>query len=230
MNNIVEIFNRLTINIIKKRILLVYFSIQNITLSLLVLIFSNVIISNATTSGVLNYNHIRLFFTICILLLFVIVYILTPIFSSTLINGMANRNIIDNLIASRVKSYEIVFASFLRAFSIVFILLFSAIPIICLSFYFGGIGIATIFKIFIITFSYMLLFVSICIYLSANVNDMNVAVILSYIVGLFILIVILFFLNFLIGSKTYVYGFLGVSIVLSTILLIIAKNSVVFNQ
>ena len=64
MGNIVKILNRLNEVYVKQRVLLMCLIAQNTILTLIMLIFANVIISNGNTNGELDYSQIRLFYNI----------------------------------------------------------------------------------------------------------------------------------------------------------------------
>ena len=201
MRNVLKIFNRLTLYYTRKRMLLFIIAIQTIVLSLIVLLFSNVIISDASSAGTFNYNYIRYFYTSCILILFIIAYLVTPIFSSKTLNDMYKYNVLDNLVSSKVSMLAIANAAFLRAFMYVVIVIAAATPIISISFYYGGIGIYTILKIFIYLLAFILLFTSLSMYVSSKVIDGNVSMILSYVFGFILLVFHVFFMRTVIASN-----------------------------
>lgn len=229
MNNIIKIFDRITLKFMKQRTLLIILAIQNIILALITLIFSNYIISNTFVEGSLNYDHVRIFFTFGIFSLFIISYIVTPIFLSRTFVLFYNENVIDNLLASNVSVFEIVTSIFLRGITFVIILVVSSIPIISIAFYFGGLGILTILKAFLIVFSYILLFSSVCTYISTRVITISVSMILSYVVGLFILIIYIFALGTILSNMFLVAIFILTSTLLSVILLSSIRHSPLLN-
>ena len=229
MRNVFKIFDRLTLKYMKQRTLIIYLAIQNISLSLIVLVATNVILSRALSFGQLNYTHIKLFYTSCIALLFVISYIMTPIFLSKSINTLYNNNIVDNLLASRVTPYDIVNAAFLRGFTFVCIMLVTAIPIISISFYFGGVSINTILKVFLMIFLYTLMISSACTYISASVRDANIAMVISYVVCFVALVITVFVLNFIVWNVIYITIYAVTALTLTLMFLLGAKNTTIFS-
>ena len=103
MENILKIYKRLNNSYVKQRILLVYLIAQNTILSLAVLIFANVIISNGQINGELDYSQIRYFYTFAIIALFVLVLIFAPIFLSRTLNSLYKKNIIEHLLSAKVE-------------------------------------------------------------------------------------------------------------------------------
>ncbi len=225
MGKVSKIFDRLTIKHVKQRTLVTCLAVQNITLALIVLIITNIILSNNIRTGQLNYMHIRLFYTFCLLILFLIPYILVPIFSSRTINSMYNNNVVDNLLSSGVMASDIVYASYLRGLSFSIIMIASAIPITSISFYFGGMSINMILKIYLVIILFAVFFSAICTYISARVFDVNVATIISYVVGLVALIGTLMAVNAITADIRYLISYAILSLIVSILLINMAKYS-----
>ena len=228
IRNILTIFDRLTIKYMKQRKLIVYLAIQNILLAVIALIFTNVILSSAIAFGQLNFNNIKLFYTFCILVLFVISYIMSPIFMSRTVNSMYKNSIIDNLMASRVTAQDIVYASFLRGFTFVVIMVVSAIPITSISFYFGGISFSTILKIFFSVLLHTVLLSAICIYISSYILDENLATVIAYVVGLIVTIITIVALNVTLWNNIYLIMYSIFVLSISIAMLTLAKNAEIF--
>ena len=222
------IFDRLTIKHIKQRTLIMYLAIQNILLALIVLVPTNVLLTNAVSYGELNYDHIKIFYTFCILVIFVIPYLMTPIFLSRSINTFYKTSVIDNLISSKVNPHEIVIAVFLRGFTFVVIMVSSAIPILSISFHFGGISISTIIKVFIVTLLYALLLASVCTYISSSIEDENIAMVISYVVCFIIFIATILIIYMFIWNTLYMALYSLVVILMTAMLLCLSINTAIF--
>lgn len=229
MNKIYTIYSRLTLGYVKQRTLLLVLLVQNIILSLVVLIFANVIISNANITGELDYNQVGVFYTLSILLLFVLIFVLTPYFLSNVLNSLYANNIIEHLLSVRITISDIVFAVFLRGLVSVLIMFFSALPIISISLYFGGIGLVKIIKLFIFLMCFILLLSTVTIYISSSIINGTMSMIASYIVCLIILIVHLLILNMVINYNHLIYIYFFISIVLSISLLAMSCRTKIFS-
>lgn len=138
MENIFKILNRLNYVYVKRRVLLLFLIVQNTILSLVILIFANVIISNGKINGELDYSQIRLFYNVAIVLLFILILILAPILLSREMNGLYKKNIIEHLLSVKIEIRDIVYAVYFRGLATLIVLLVSAFPIIVISFYFGA--------------------------------------------------------------------------------------------
>lgn len=229
MENILKIYKRLNSSYVKQRILLVYLIAQNTILSLAVLIFANVIISNGQINGELDYSQIRYFYTFAIIALFVLVLIFAPIFLSRTLNSLYKKNIIEHLLSAKVELSEIVYAVFLRGTSILIILLVSSFPIIVISFYFGGFGIIKMLKLVGIIISYAVFFSSICLYISTKSIDENASTIISYVIGIVLTLLNIYYLNYFLNSRFLIVFYVLFNIIMSLILLSLSKKTSIFN-
>lgn len=229
MENILKIYKRLNNSYVKQRILLVYLIAQNTILSLAVLIFANVIISNGQINGELDYSQIRYFYTFAIIALFVLVLIFAPIFLSRTLNSLYKKNIIEHLLSAKVELSEIVYAVFLRGTSILIILLVSSFPIIVISFYFGGFGIIKMLKLVGIIISYAVFFSSICLYISTKSIDENASTIISYVIGIILTLLNIYYLNYFLNSRFLIVFYVLFNIIMSLILLSLSKKTSIFN-
>lgn len=229
MENILKIYKRLNNSYVKQRILLVYLIAQNTILSLAVLIFANVIISNGQINGELDYSQIRYFYTFAIIALFVLVLIFAPIFLSRTLNSLYKKNIIEHLLSVKVELSEIVYAVFLRGTSILIILLVSSFPIIVISFYFGGFGIIKMLKLVGIIISYAVFFSSICLYISTKSIDENASTIISYVIGIILTLLNIYYLNYFLNSRFLIVFYVLFNIIMSLILLSLSKKTSIFN-
>ena len=219
MSNIIKIFNRLTLKLVKSRTLPFFISVQNIILAFIVLIYVNVIISNGRLNGELNYSQIRFFYNFIFGIIFLLVVIFSPYFLSGELNGLLKNNTIEYLLSSRIKLADITFAVFLRGFFNVMILLISSFPIACVSLYFGGVGILRVVKIIIILFCFTLFFSSFCLFLSSMIKDINVATLFSYVLGIVFYIFHLFFIRYLINVNIALLLYIIFTIFISLVLL-----------
>lgn len=229
MENILKIYKRLNNSYVKQRILLVYLIAQNTILSLAVLIFANVIISNGQINGELDYSQIRYFYTFAIIALFVLVLIFAPIFLSRTLNSLYKKNIIEHLLSAKVELSEIVYAVFLRGTSILIILLVSSFPIIVISFYFGGFGIIKMLKLVGIIISYAVFFSSTCLYISTKSIDENASTIISYVIGIILTLLNIYYLNYFLNSRFLIVFYVLFNIIMSLILLSLSKKTSIFN-
>lgn len=229
MGNIIKIYRRLRNVYVKERLLLILLTVQNTVLSLIVLIYANGIISNGKINGVLNYSQVRLFYSIAIFLVFVLVIIYSPMFLSNTLNNLYKNNVIEHFLSVKIKMNEIVFAVYFRGLVLLLILLISSFPIICISFYFGGFGIENIIRLFILLISVSILVSAVCILISSKIMDSNVSIILSYIVVAIMIFFHLFYLNRFINSISILLIYVIISLLISLILLTISsKNNIYF--
>ena len=230
MNNILEIFNRITFKNVRRRTLLIYLFMLNVILSIAILVFSNAIISSSKATGTIDYNTVRLFYTFAILVLFILSYVLTPLFLSRSINSMYRDNIIDNLHSARVKNSDIVLAVYLRGFTYLVIIITSALPILSMSFLYGGVGAFSIAKILIAILCYTILFSAISMYISSTIYDLNISMVVSYVVGFILLVVTLVFLNYMISEFYYIFFYAFFALFCTIILLYNTTNASMINM
>ena len=228
MDNVLKIFDRLTLESVKKRTFLLLFIFQNIILSLVVLVYANIIISNARINNELDYQQIQNFYTISIALLFFSIYILAPLVLSNWLNKLYKSNIIEHLLSVDIDISSIVFAVFLRGISIVSILLISAMPIISISFYFGGFSIIKVIKLIICLFAFVLLISSTSIYISTIILDGNLSIVVAYVIGLFIYILNIINLSRILNSTYFLIFYLIFIVITSLVLLYYARKTKIF--
>jgi len=229
MYNILKILSRLNEVYVKQRLLLVILIAQNTILSLIMLIFANVIITNGQINGELDYSQIRLFYNTAIIMLFLIVFIFAPILLSRSLNDLYKKNIIEHLLSARIDISEIVYAVYFRGFTTLIIVLISAFPIILISFYFGGFGVVKILRLLGIMLSHATLFSSICLYVSASFVDENVSTVISYFSGLVLTLLNIYYMNYFLNNGLIFVAYILFNIIISLILVSIAKKTEIFN-
>lgn len=229
MDNIIKIFKRLNEVYVKQRVLLLCLIGQNTILSLIMLIFANVIISNGKINGELDYSQIRFFYSLAIFMLFLIVLFFAPILLSRVLNSLYKRNIIEHLLSVRIDISEIVYAVYFRGLLTLIILLVSAFPIIVISFYFGGFGIVKIFKLFFIVLSYAVLFSAVCQFISTKLIDENASLVVSYVTGLMLTALNIYYLNHFLNSSYLFILYIIFNIVMALILISISRNTNIFS-
>ena len=229
MENIIKILNRLNDVYVKQRVLLLFLIVQNTILSLIMLIFANVIISNGKIIGELDYSQIRLFYNVAIILLFVLVLIISPILLSRSLNELYKKNIIEHLMSVKIEISDIVYAVYFRGLSTLIVLLVSAFPIIVISFYFGGFGVAKILRLLVMVLSFAVLFSAVCIFISTRIVDANASIIVSYVAGIGLTMINIYFLNVVFNGGLLVIAYVILNIVLSLILVSISKKTTIFN-
>ena len=229
MENIFKILNRLNYVYVKRRVLLLFLIVQNTILSLVILIFANVIISNGKINGELDYSQIRLFYNVAIVLLFILILILAPILLSREMNGLYKKNIIEHLLSVKIEIRDIVYAVYFRGLATLIVLLVSAFPIIVISFYFGGFSLVKIFRLMGMVLSFAVLFSAVCIFISARLKDENASIIVSYVAGIALTLINIYFLNVILNGGLLVIAYVIINIVLSLILVSISKKTTLFN-
>ena len=193
------------------------------------LIFANVIISNGKIIGELDYSQIRLFYNVAIILLFVLVLIISPILLSRSLNELYKKNIIEHLMSVKIEISDIVYAVYFRGLSTLIVLLVSAFPIIVISFYFGGFGVAKILRLLVMVLSFAVLFSAVCIFISTRIVDANASIIVSYVAGIGLTMINIYFLNVVLNGGLLVIAYVILNIVLSLILVSISKKTTIFN-
>lgn len=219
MQNIKMIYKRFTNALVKDKTLLFSVTVQDVILILIVLIYANAIISNGKTSSELNYEQVKFFYNLVIYMLMLIVYVFTPYFLSGTINKLVKDNTVEYLLSTYVKLNEIVCSVYLRGFFSVVILIVSAFPIACISLYFGGVGILKAAKIVLFLLSLTAFFSSICLYISSIIREINAAVLLSYIIGIFVMLFHISFLRYIINSNLLIFFYVFFAILSSIILI-----------
>lgn len=229
MRNTIIILKRLNESYMKQRILIVLLVLQNVILSLIVLTYANMIISNGRLNGELDYLQVRFFYNLSVVLLSFIICAYAPFLLANSLNKLYEDNIIEHLLSVRVKIREIVFAVFLRGLKTLLILLISAFPIISISFYFGGFSIPRIIRLFTILIIFAAFMSSICIYISSVILDKNVSLTVAYIISIIITVINLIALNRLLGDWPITLAYVIVMLIISLILLSSARNTAIFN-
>lgn len=229
MNNIFKILRRLNEVYVKQRVLLIYLVVQNTILALIMLIYANVIISNGKINGELDYSQIRFFYNLAILLLFLIILIFTPILISNSLNNLYKRNIIEHLLSVRISMGEIVYAVFFRGISTLIVLLFSAFPIVVISFYFGGFGMFKLFRLLWIILSYAVLYASICQFISTRIIDANTSMIVSYVIGIILSVINIYYLDRFLNNQFWVIPYVIFNIILALIMVSMSRKTKIFN-
>lgn len=229
MKNIITILERLNDSYIKRRLLVLSLAIQNIILSLIMLMYANVIISNGKINGELDYVQVRFFYNIAIMLLFIIICSFAPYLLSNSLNVLYENNIIEHLLSVKIKFGEIVFAVYLRGLITLLILVVSAFPIISISFYFGGFSLPKIIRLFTVIVIFAIFISSICIFISSRILDKNVSIIIAYIISFIFTVINVLYLNRALYSVSYTIIYSVFLIIVSLTLLSLARNSNIFN-
>ena len=229
MINVMIILKRLNDSFLKQRVLIIMMVIQNVILSLIVLMYANMIISNGRLNGEIDYIQVRFFYNLSIVLLSLIICAYSPFFLSNTLNKLYENNIIEHLLSVRVSIREIVFAVFLRGIRTLMILLISTFPIISISFYFGGFSIMKIIRLLIILIMFAIFISSICIYISSMILDKNVSLTVAYVISFVFMAINLISLNRVIVSFSMTFLYLIAMAIISLILLSNARNTVIFN-
>lgn len=229
MGNIVKILKRLNEVYVKQRVLLLCLITQNTILSLIMLIFANVIISNGNANGELDYSQIRLFYNIAIMLLFFIIDLFTPILLSRSLSDLYKKNIIEHLLSVRISIRDIVYAVYFRGLSTLLVLLVSSFPIIVISFYFGGFGVIKMLRLLVIILGYALLFSSACIYISTKFIDENATTIVSYVVGVILTVGNMYYLHRLLNNPFLAIIYALFCTLVALILISVAKKTTIFS-
>jgi hypothetical protein len=229
MGNIVKILKRLNEVYVKQRVLLMCLIAQNTILSLIMLIFANVIISNGNTNGELDYSQIKLFYNIAIMLLFFIIDLFAPILLSRSLSDLYKKNIIEHLLSVRISMRDIVYAVYFRGLSTLLILLVSSFPIIVISFYFGGFGVIKMLRLLIIILSYAMLFSSICLYVSTRFIDENATTIVSYVIGIVLTAINMYYLHRLLNNTFLAIIYALFCVIAALILISVAKKTTIFS-
>lgn len=213
---------------VKRRTILIFLIIQNTILSLIMLIFVNVIVSNGVINGELDYSQIRLFYNTAVVLLFIIVLILAPIFLARSLNDLYKKNIIEHLLAVKIDISEIVYAVYFRGLITLIIVLVSAFPIIVISFYFGGFGLLKIFKLLGMLLSFAVLYSAVCIFISTRFIDGNVSALVSYLAGAVLTLINIYFLNYVLNGSFLIIVYVVFNIVLSLVLVSVSRKTSLF--
>lgn len=228
MNNIKKMYMRLTEGLVRSRTLPFLLSVQNIAFAILVLIFVNVIISKGKSSGELDYIQIKLFYNLVMYLLFTFIFIYAPYFLGGSLNGLVKNNTIEYLLVSKLTIKEIAFATFLRGLSNILILVISTFPIACVSFYFGGVGIARILRIIICLIAFSILLSSLSLYISSCYSEKNVTILTSYIFCFVLFIVNTLFLKYIVNINIITFFYFVILVAISFVLMNLSFKGKVF--
>ena len=229
MKNTMIVLERLNESYLKQRLLIIMLVLQNVILSLIVLIYANMIISNGRINGELDYLQVRFFYNLSIVSLLFIICSYTPFLLSNTLNSLYENNIIEHLLSVRVKIREIVFAVFIRGIKTLLILLISAFPIISVSFYFGGFSISRIIRLFVILLIFAVFVSSVCIYISSIILDKNVSLIVAYVISIALTILSMITFYRVLSNWAITIAYSVGLIVLSLMLLSSARNTSIFN-
>ena len=229
MKNTMIILERLNESYLKQRLLIIILVLQNVILTLIVLIYANMIILNGRLNGELDYIQVRFFYNLSVVLLSFIICAYTPYFLANTLNKLYENNIIEHLLSVRVKMREIVFAVFLRGIITLLILLISALPIISISFYFGGFSIQRIIRLFIMLMVFAVFISSVCIFISTIILDKNISIVVAYVICLILTILNLLCLNRILYSWATTIMYVVGMVIMSLIFLSNARNTAIFN-
>lgn len=229
MNKTIKILERLNESYIKRRLLVLSLAIQNIILSLIMLMYANVIISNGKINGELDYTQVSFFYNMAIVLLFIVICIFAPYLLSNSLNILYENNVIEHLLSVKINFSEIVFAVYLRGIRTLLILVVSAFPIISISFYFGGFSLQRIVRLFLLIIIFAIFISSICIFISTKILDKNIAIIIAYVISFIFTVINILYLNRALYSVSYTFIYSLLLMIISLILLSVARNSKIFN-
>ncbi len=229
MNKTIKILERLNESYIKRRLLVLSLAIQNIILSLIMLMYANVIISNGKINGELDYTQVSFFYNMAIVLLFIVICIFAPYLLSNSLNILYENNVIEHLLSVKINFSEIVFAVYLRGIRTLLILVVSAFPIISISFYFGGFSLQRIVRLFLLIIIFAIFISSICIFISTKILDKNIAIIIAYVISFIFTVINILYLNKALYSVSYTFIYSLLLMIISLILLSVARNSKIFN-
>ena len=228
MENIIKIYHRFTLSNVKLRVLPTILMVQNIILSLIVLIYANYIILNGKINGEYEYEQIRFFYSFVIIILFVIICLVSPYLSANSINKLVKNNVIEHMLSVNIKISDVTFAAFLRGLFSTIVIFTSALPISCISFYFGGFGVAKFLKLVVCLILLSIFLCSICVFISSNVVDLNFSMILAYIICAFVTAINIYFYRALIGNNFLLICYSVLVITISLILIALSKRGRVF--
>lgn len=229
MNKTIKILERLNESYIKRRLLVLSLAIQNIILSLIMLMYANMIISNGKINGELDYTQVSFFYNMAIVLLFIVICIFAPYLLSNSLNILYENNVIEHLLSVKINFSEIVFAVYLRGIRTLLILVVSAFPIISISFYFGGFSLQRIVRLFLLIIIFAIFISSICIFISTKILDKNIAIIIAYVISFIFTVINILYLNRALYSVSYTFIYSLLLMIISLILLSVARNSKIFN-
>lgn len=229
MKKTMIILKRLNESYLKQRLLIIMLVMQSVILSLIILMYANMIISNGRLNGELDYIQVRYFYNLSVFLLSLIICMYTPFLLSNSLNKLYENNIIEHLLSVRVKIGEIVFAVFLRGLKTLVILLISAFPIISISFYFGGFSISRIIRLFFIIIIFAGFMSSVSIFISSKIIDKNVSLTVAYVFSIIITFLNLVALKTLLDSWSMIIIYVIVMTIFSLALLANARNTTIFN-
>lgn len=218
MQNIKKLYDRFTESLVKNRTLLLFVAVQNIVLTLIVLIYANVIISNGKINGELDYSQVKFFYNFIIYFLVFIIFVFMPYFLSRSLNRLAKNNTLEYLIASKVKLNEVVYATYVRGLASSVMLIVSAFPIACVSLYFGGVGSFRAFKLIVFLMCYAAFYGALCIYLSSIIKDVNSSLYLSYVLGFVLAIFNVFILKYIINNTFITFMYIVFTMMASIVL------------
>ena len=228
MNKVLIILKRLKENFVRQRILLLSMIIQNVPLSLIVLIYANVIISNAKITGELDYFQVSLFYNVAVASLFIIICVFAPLLISRELNRLYTCNVIEHLLSVKIDISDIVYAIYIRGAVTLLILLISSFPIISISFYFGGFSMFRIIKLLLFMICYSALISAICVFISSRIFDANASIIVSYLIAIVVSIFTIFSLaGFLRSNLLYIFVII-LCLIISFALLSMSRKTRIF--
>lgn len=86
-----------------------------------------------------------------------------------------------------------------------------------------------IFRLMGMVLSFAVLFSAVCIFISTRLKDENASIIVSYVAGVALTLINIYFLNVILNGGLLVIAYVIINIVLSLILVSISKKTTLFN-
>ena len=206
----------------KRHLLPITYGITNSIFLIEILLLLNYVNSSVNLGQGILYDRVILFYNVVIITLFLFVYILTPIFSAGSITNILNNNKLINLIVSGVSVRNIILEKTSLGIMNTSFCIITALPIGYVSLFFGGINAIKILKILLILFLFIVLYNMICVMISSYNNNLLISYIMSYFIGLILLVPIILSLNLLLSNLVALLIYIALSLFMFGVFFLLA--------
>lgn len=171
-----------------------------IILTLVVMFYLMNTIGNPYSSMLSKDNTIGIY-SVLTSIQFMLIAFIAPALTSGSISGERERQTLDLLLCTRMRSISIIFGKLFSSISVIILLVAASLPILSIVLLFGGISFGNIFQLFLFQLIVAITLGSIGIFFSTHLNRTTAATVLTYAVIIFLLLGTLFLSVFYIQLK-----------------------------
>ena len=204
MKNILIVYNReLTISL-KKRKVIMLLIVFLIFFALFFTLLINYIIIGIKNNIEINFNRIKNFMRIGLIVSILFTSFMPILFFSTSINTDKKNKTIENILNTNITKKDIVIGKFLNGIISLFTLFFASLPIFYLTVILGGIGLFELLKIVLLLIFFMMFISSIDLFISSIFYELNTSIFVSIFVSIFSSIIMFLLINFLNNDLNFI--------------------------